>query len=761
MAEGQLTDAQIRAIVAREIASSLAYDSSSLAKRRRRATEYMRGEMSEWPAEKNRSSVVSRETSDVISWILPGVIRLFAASGQMAICEPVEPGDEQWAKQATLGINHVFWKDNPGYCILYDVTYNSLLHGNGVVKHWWDKTPEEKISFHSGLTDEDLTALTTPEYEETDEDGDPEETIEVLAQTTKRTKVQGQDEQGNPTEEVIALHDVKIKRTKKCGKARLIAVAPEDFLISSEAVTIPGARLKGHKERHTRSELIKMGFDRDKVMAIGRDPTDETDVERRDYDADLDEASQVATEEVYLYELYLKLDVDGDDIAETCRIYYGGLGTAGELLEWEVWEDEEVFTDISCDPVPHRYVGRSVFDKTEDIQEITTVLERQALDNIYGSNNPQRFATGRIHNPDELVNPSFGGTVFGDENATLTPLPLPFFADKAFEAISFFADRLERRTGVSKTTMALDPEALQNTSATASQLQHDAAYSQVELVARNQAEYSGWQAVFRNILKLLVRHQDKPRTIRLQGVPETAPMEQKWATIDPRHWNADMDVTINTGLGTGSRDRDMVHLQGVKNDQVLLATAFREAGDIKKAVGMLPMMIETMKKSAEAAGIRSPEIFYPTYTQEEVDAAVQALSQPQPNPKLEEIAAKAEADKGLKEVDAQVSVHEANLKAEGEIAKNTAELQADLQTKEADRQNAIIIADRQGQIDLEKQARELAFKQWDAEQNRALERERMAHEREQAAHQREMDAYKTNVAVESKRESAAAKAEPA
>ena len=45
---------ELAAIVAREIAGSLAYDKTELAEKRRRAIEYMRGEMSDWPAEKGQ-----------------------------------------------------------------------------------------------------------------------------------------------------------------------------------------------------------------------------------------------------------------------------------------------------------------------------------------------------------------------------------------------------------------------------------------------------------------------------------------------------------------------------------------------------------------------------------------------------------------------------------------------------------------------------------------------------------------------------------
>ncbi len=32
-------------------------------------------------------------------------------------------------------------------------------------------------------------------------------------------------------------------------------------------------------------------------------------------------------------------------------------------------------------------------------------------------------------------------------------------------------------------------------------------------------------------------------------------------TFDPRHWNAGMDATVNTGLGAGARERDMRMIQ--------------------------------------------------------------------------------------------------------------------------------------------------------------------------------------------------------
>jgi len=73
----------------------------------------------------------------------------------------------------------------------------------------------------------------------------------------------------------------------------------------------------------------------------------------------------------------------------------------------------------------------------------------------------------------------------------------------------------------------------------------------------------------------------------------------------------------------------------------------------------------------------------------------------------------------LKQVDAQVSMQQAQLKAEGDVVKNQAELEADLATKAADRENAMVLAQQEANLKLTMQANDHAFQL-------QLERERMA-----------------------------------
>lgn len=686
-------EAELKALVSREI--SLAQtDRATSSKKQTKALEYYQGKMTDIVAETGRSSAVSRDLADTMGWMLPGIIRVFTASEHMAVAEPVGKEDMAWAEQATDGLNYTFWKENDGYRIVYNATWDSLLSANGVVKTWWDDTPTTKVSFHSGLTDDEFNMLVS------DDD------VEVIAHT-EDTEDMPDPATGQITP--LKVHSVKIKRKVDDGKTRVEAIPPEDYGKDSDSKTCDEARFQYHRSDKTRSDLIEMGFDRKLVESLQKATDNRQSEELARQQQSTTEDGDISMDVVDLYECYVKADIDGDGIAETCRVYYAGSKDGGEILDWEEWGDETPFDDIPCNPMPHRWEAQSIADETMDVQQIKTVLLRQALDNTYATNNPQRFVTGEITNPEELFSPSFGGAIFGKPGSTVTPLTIEFVANHAYDAINYQDQVIERRTGVSRQTMALDPEALQNQSATANQNQHDAAYSQIELVARNQAEL-GWKKVFRKILKLEVKHQDKPRDIRMRG---------KAITIDPRYWNADMDITINVGLGTGSRDRDLTMLQQVLANQTALGTRLEQGGFQDKALEMLPYIMTTLKKQAEAAGIKNPEMFYPDVTEEEIAAGKQRIEQAsqQPDPKIQMMKDQAQADMQLKQASMQ---HDQQTSA--------AKMQSDMEMQQAKMQQDAATAAQEMQLKREQMAAEMQLKQDQLVAEMQLKRELAYHD---------------------------------
>lgn len=715
-----MDDDRLKALLSQEITAALTYNDTELSAKRALALEYYRGEMSDTPAMTGRSSVVSKDVADTIGWMLPGIIRVFTASDQMAIYEPAKPGDEEFAKQATDYANYVFMKDNPGYRILWDGTHDSLLLANGIIKHWWDDKEECEYTEHSGLTEEQISILQS------------EQDVEIVAQK------QGEPQiilVPGPTGEMMEIplqtFDVKIKRVTSAGRLRIKCINPEDFGINREATCLEDARICFHRQDATRSDLIEMGFDRELVESIPVDRFSSLRQERLSRDENAGTFFNNVGDEsmmfVELFECYVKVDVDGDGVAETVRAFYAGAQGTGELLDWEVWEDDVPFSDIPCEPIPHRWDARSVYDDTSDIQRVKTVITRQFLDNTYWVNNPMNAAEeGSVINPEMLRSPRFGGTVWMKKGTQLppTPLPVPYIGDKALLALQHFDQVREMRTGVSRSTMALDPEALQNQTATASQNQKDSAYSQIELIARTQAEL-GWRRVFKQVLKLIVKHQDRPRTIRLRDT---------WVEMDPRSWNANMDVTINIGLGTGSRDRDMAMLNQILNVQMAMTDRLAQGGFAAQALEMVPKINNTAIKLAESAGIKNPDQFYLDIKPEMLEQMKQQAANPPKSPEQMKIEAdtqmkQAELQQRDKElmVNAQVGQQADERKAQIEAV----QAEADMATEREKLQGEMLMA--QQRFEFEKELKLMDFQLKREMQTAELEMKREQHQQAMAS----------------------------
>jgi hypothetical protein len=616
--------------------------------------------MPDTPAQANRSKTMSSDVADTVNWILPGLMRVFASSSALGTFEPINQDDEQFSEQASQYINHKFWKEWNGYRVLWDAFHDALLLKNGIIKHWWDPSEVFETSTHTGLSEMQLTDLVS------------DDEVEVLTSDEKVEMITAED--GTP--QPITLYDVKIKRTNKTGTLKIEVIQPENFLIDSKADCIDEKTVSFCAQRDdvTRSDLVKMGFDKDKVYSLPADSDDsQEDNARDDHTRSEQDDANRANETIELFECYVNIDVDGDGIAERVRAYMAGNGENGELLDWEVWDDDLPFTDLVTMRIPHRFDGRSIADETMDIQQIKTVLVRQAIDNTYAHNNPQReIEKGSVLNPEQLTNPKFGGVIQKKAGTPpIVPHVIAYTADKSFATLDYFDNVIEKRTGVSRSTMALDPDALQNQTATAVQAGKDSSYSKIELMARNLGEM-GLKRLFRMLLRLVVKHQDRKDIIRLND---------EYVEMDPRHWNASMDVSIDVGLGTGSRDRDMSMLESVLQKQVMMIDRLAQGGFMPQALQLLPKLRNTLVRQAEAAGIRNADDYYPDITEEDVQGMQKQAGQKKEDPKLAMEAQKHQQDMQMKQAQMQADAKLSQEKLQAEIMLKREQMAAEMQLK--------------------------------------------------------------------------------
>lgn len=623
-----------------------------MSKDRIRAIEYYRGEMKDTPSDKGRSAMVTRDVRAQIKKVLPSVMRTLLGSSNLGEYLPSQEGDEQGAEQATDYVSEIVAQETNLRRQIEDALHDALLLRNGILTWYWEEKTTVRTSYHTGLSDGALTELVGADD------------VEVLEHTAYEEMI---DTPEGPMP--VAVHDVRIKRTSTEGNIRVDAVPREQFLIHADATSIADASVCGRVVKVTRSDLVAMGYDRESINGLQMSSEDDEDAERRDYVTDTDEAHR-PNEPIDYYDVFVRFDADGDGIAELHHMCFaGGLGENNLLVDDEC--DEVQFCDIKVMAQAHQWEGISLADDLMDIQRAKTVLLRQTLDNLYWQNNPQPLMQkGAIANEDAVFNPEFGLPIKVnqgmDVRAALGFNSIPFVAEKSFGMLAYLDEEATERTGISDASSGLAPDALQNMTAKASAMIEQAGIGQTELMVRTAAE--GMRALFRGILRLLVRHQDRPRTVRLRG---------EWVEFDPRHWNAEMDFEVNTGLGAGTRERDMQMMQIVMGLQEKLLAAFGAANNpyVKPE-----NLWESISKMVEAAGLKSPRVYFSEPDEQEIAALLEA-QQNQPNPEMQKAQAqmqveqmkaqmKAKTDQASAQIDAQRAQEDARLdreKAESEM----------------------------------------------------------------------------------------------
>jgi hypothetical protein len=268
-----------------------------------------------------KSSIVTGEVAEAIDGALPALIRIFTGSDQIVVADPVGPGDEAAAKQATDYLNYIFLKDNPGVIIMHDWFFDALLQKNGIVKAVWEDKEDVTKETYEGLSDDELAMLLQ------------DESIEVVEQDTVTNQIL--DPMGNPVFDEMGvaatygIHDVTIKKVAKSGKVKISNIPPEEFLMAKAGRTVKDSPFVAHRRMITRSELIAMGFD-DKIvnslpvgdaLAYTPERVARFSPGEQPYDT---EPSDSSMQEVEVFECYIYYDADEDGIAELHQVFYAG-----------------------------------------------------------------------------------------------------------------------------------------------------------------------------------------------------------------------------------------------------------------------------------------------------------------------------------------------------------------------------------------------------------------------------------------------------
>jgi GrpB-like predicted nucleotidyltransferase (UPF0157 family) len=655
----------LKSILQAEIDDAIGFIESETVEQRKQALEaYLRQPYGN--EVEGKSSIVTGEVAEAIDGALPSLVRIFTGSENIVVFEPQGPRDEASAKQATDYCNWVFSRDNEGVAILHDWFKDALLQKNGIVKAYWEDKEDVTKERYFDLSNDELAMLMS------------DESMEIVEQDTTEFPIfdpMGQpviDPMGMPV--MGATHNVVVQQKKKSGKVTIENVPPEEFLISKKARTIADSPFVAHRQMLTRSTLIAMGFNKKQVEGLQMGDALAYTPERvarysageQPYQIQTDDPSM---QEIEVFECYVKTDIDGKGIASLTQVFYA----SNEILEDEKGKEmiEEVdyvpFHSICPIPIPHKFFGNSLADRTTDIQLIKTTITRQMLDNLYLTNNARVVAVEGQVNLDDLLTSTAGGVIRAKSPNAVQQLVVQNVASQAFPMLQYLDTVQSKRTGVSDASQGLDPSILQNVTAAAVASMQQAGAGKIELMARIFAE-TGVKSLFKGILHLLCKYQDKPRLVRMRG---------EFVEFDPRTWANQYDVAINVGLGAGNRQEQMAMLSMVLAKQEQLIGQYGPANPY-----VSPAQYRgTLGRMVEIAGFKDSAEFYKPITPEQD----QMLSNPPPQeqqmpPEIQALMARTQAEIQANQAKAQadMQMQQQQMQIDMEMAQQKASLEMQL-----------------------------------------------------------------------------------
>lgn len=708
-----------------------------------KAREYYDARMDDLKPEEGWSSVVSDDVRQNIRRIMPAICRAFFFGGRIVDYMPVTVGDEQMAEEATDYVQRVVPRNVPVRNALYDAILDALIVKTGILT--WEARKSERVLSRQmeGQMPETLLGLAE----------DPEVSVEVTTQNEDGTL------------------DYVLKRRDTKTDCQLRAVPRENFLIHPDAKTVEDASICGEVFMTTRSDLVAMGYEKDKVYEINVDTSREElwfegtrqaregdDYRGLNYDPDElpPEMRPVTT-----YLVYPKLDLDDDGIAEIYRVHYADSGSGTEMdvasdtsdrftvLAFDLW-DEAPYARVVVEPESHQFEGRSIAEDLVTVQRVKTELLREGLNNLYMQNrNRGFFDRSKLTDAGykAFINPRFGESIEVNPGEDISagifePIIVPWVGQNTFDMLTYMDEVARARTGITDKSGNADPETFAHMKAEAAKLMTEAGLSVAEMIINVLAQWDGIRMAFRGLLKLLVAH----------GKVEDSYVDGQWQRYDPSMWNPDMDCEVSVGKGSGTRERDLQILQLVLGLQQALIEQIGADNPFVKP----DQLYHTLEKIVEAAGFSDVNAFFTRPDPQKVQELIQKQAQ-QKDPAVMKVEAQAQADQQKAQLQAQIEreqmeadikVRQAELVKDAELEKMAAQMRAETelmkaQTTAGSQMDVVEVKARLDQQAAEFEKR-LEFLMHEREMN--VEREKLAMEMRMAREKLEVERLKVRSA---------------
>ena len=587
----RMSDRELRGFIANQLSQSDWFSNSEREKNHAAALDAYFGR-DRPPAVTGRSNAMSMDVADSLEAITAQLMPAFAFD-EIAMFEPENTNDVEQARLESNICNR-YLKANNGKITIQGAVRNALLLRNGILKCFVDTRQNVDHERYTALSDLELQIIQQP-------------TAENQAVRITRLVRNADDAE---------LTDVNITRTSEWKRLTIENIDPANFISPREytSIFLEDADIVGERKFMSRSKLRSMGFSREVVenlKATNSDHRTSSLARNRARSTPRIDSADRALDLIEVFELYVRVDVDRDGVAELRKILYAGSHSAGEILSSEIWPFQPYAAGTPF-LLPNRFWGLSIYDKIIEIQNIKTGAVRQQIDNLQNSNwNELVVVDGEMNMPDAQARRP-GGILRADVPNAITAVPIQDTGTSSRAFLSYMDQMRSERVGAS-----LDMQSAQFQIAAESAHGAERVLSTKEQLAQLLCSTIG-ETMISELFRIMHRtlQEFMPTTAEFNVGPG------RFVSATPGDWPARAEVTVVVGMSNAERREKRQTMDAL----ILQQEKLHQAG----FDGVL-MNLETYHSAlldwSRAGGISSPRRYWLDPRQPEQQEALEQKAQ--------------------------------------------------------------------------------------------------------------------------------------
>ena len=652
-----VTDEQLVSLVESGVQNSTGdwLNSSDLARERLKATYEYAGLPVAHLSPQGVSTIVDTSTTEVIEAYTAVLCDLFLSNQRIARFLPWNdtPGAFQGAKDAAMLINYTLFKQNNGWEILEQWMKSALLWKNAVIRWGYIEDYDYVFQEYEEISQTKLDEILS------------DDSLEIVGDLEFENRAMSPSDNLGPEVELVYVN-VRVRQEINQSKIKLELVPPENFRISRDATTIEDASFVGIQNSMTRSEIRKYYPDMaDAVedwdalsdaaawtgsLDYAQDVAARKEITGQEYYQGSNSVSETpleANREVTVTECWIRVDRDGDGIAELKHII-----TAGTHILYEEDCDMVPLADIVPIDIPHEFFGLSMADFTRSSTLASTAILRGFVENTYLTNYSPKLADPNVVDFSALQNmkPKQIIPTNGSPVGAVQQLPPESISTGTVPLLEHLQLIKEQATGMSKAAQGLnDTLYVSGNSEQKLSAVQSAAQKRIQHIARRFAE-TGFKRLIEGVYHTIKTSMKGNIPYNMNGLIETV-------NIDALP--SKMEVEVFLDIGENSNSSKIAKLSKV-GAEILPALNQQGAGMVVKPSA--PAVLAT--KLIEAMDLDSNDFLEDYTTDQFKEKAGQAIQQ-------QSQMAQAQQQAEQRKAEADIALSEANVKYTAAQTKNT------------------------------------------------------------------------------------------